>query len=221
MVGWGPTVANVAIRRLNARERDLLGELPGPSHCTVLLAEFVSADSRGGCSDGTVLPGHPKACVQRKRTWVCEINPRGAYYCPIRHEPMYMPLASTNATIDGRGALRLDAPPAGTHQTPPLQWQLRYTHIDGYIHRWTSSGTLRAGLTFDQAGGARHYRGHCWRGSEITFDRSALRCFSDVQLDPCFAGPAGWSRPGALVACASVGWTSFGRFVIVHGSLRR
>jgi hypothetical protein len=160
------------------------------------------------------MPGYPKACVDRKRTWICVINVVGGYDCLIRHEPLYEPLRNQNATTDARGLLRLDHPLRGTHLTPPLAWQRRYPHIDGFIHPWTRGGKLRPGLTFDQAGGARHYRGTCWRGTELTFDKSALRCYSDVQFDPCFAPTRNWNRPGVVVACADAGFTTFGRFLI-------
>ena len=54
------------------------------------------------------------------------------------------------------------------------------------------------------------------RGSEITFDRSALRCVSDVQLDPCFPRTRDWNRRGAVVACGAPGYRSFGRFVVTR-----
>ena len=122
-------------------------------------------------------------------------------------------MSHANATTDAHGVLKLEVPLGGTHETPPLAWQ-RYPHVDGYIHPWTAAGKLRRGLTLDQAGGARHYRGTCWRGSEFIFDGSALRCYSDVQLDPCFPATASWNRRNGLVACGDAGRTSFGRFVI-------
>jgi hypothetical protein len=70
------------------------------------------------------------------------------------------------------------------------------------------------GLSFYRAGEARHYRGHCFRGSQQTIVKAALRCVSDVQFDPCFAPTRHWNRRGAIIACASSGWTRFGRFVI-------
>ncbi len=164
------------------------------------------------------MPGHRMSCVDERRTWICVINAVGGYDCLIRHEPLYTPLRNKNATTDERGVLKLDVPLSGTHPTPPLAWQRRYPHIDGFIHPWTSAGKLRQGLTLDQAGGARHYRGTCWRGSEITLEKSTLRCFSDVQFDPCFAPVRDWNRPGVVVACGPPGWTSFGRFVIVKRS---
>ncbi len=214
MLGWGPTLASVAIRRLNAAERFGLGEQNRARRCTVSVAEYWPRDPRTGCSGAAVLPGHPKACVDRKRTWVCQIDVVGGFECQIRHEPANTPLSNENATTDERGVLTLDVPLGGTHAAPPLVWQRRYPHVDGYIHPWTRAGKLRQGLTFDQAGGARHYRGTCWHGSEIAFDKSALRCYSDVQLDPCFPATADWNRRNGIVACADAGWTRFGRFVI-------
>jgi hypothetical protein len=106
----------------------------------------------------------------------------------------------------------------GTHATPPLAWQRRYPHIDGFINPWTHAGKLRKGLTLDPVGRSRHYRGAYFRGSEFTFQRSALRCFSDVQLDPYFGPTTDCNRRGVVIACGSSGRTSFGRFVISRRS---
>ena len=105
-----------------------------------------------------------------------------------------------------------------SHNSQSLPWQRRYPHVDGFIHPWMRAGKRRQGLTFDQGGGARHYRGTCVRGSEITLEKSALRCFSDVQFDLCFAPTRDWNRPGAVVACVSAGWRTFGRFTITKRS---
>ena len=59
-----------------------------------------------------------------------------------------------------------------------------------------------------------HFRGHCFKGTEYTRDPAALRCVSDVQLDPCYAPKGKWNRIGAVVACAGAGSTRFYRFVI-------
>jgi hypothetical protein len=192
MLGWGPARAGVAMRRLRPAERAQLGESTvGRSLCVVL----IRVDSRS--------------------TWVCDIGPVGAYWCGIRHEPMHRALTNANATIDRRGVMKLDVPLGGTHPTPPLAWQ-RYPHVDGYIHPWTPGGKLRHGLKLDQPGPARHFRGACWRGSEIVFDKSALRCYSDVQFDPCFGRGTRWNRPGGVAACSAPGWTTFTRFAIVR-----
>jgi hypothetical protein len=163
------------------------------------------------------MPEHPKFCVGRQSTWVCVINAVGGYECPLRHEGG-PPLRNKNATTDERGVLKLDVPLRGTHATPPLAWQRRYPHVDGFIDPWTRAGKLRQGLTFEHAGGSRHYRGTCSRGSETTFDKSALRCFSDVQFDPCFAPTSDWNRPDVVVACGSPGRRTFGRFAITKRS---
>ena len=128
------------------------------------------------------------------------------------------PLRGTNGTTNARGILKLHAPLKGTHATPPLAWQERYPHVDGFILPWTRSGSLRRGLSFDQSGGASHYRGTCSRSSQQTHAKGALRCVSDVQYDPCFAPTADWNRRGTTVACARAGWTRFGRFVISRRS---
>jgi hypothetical protein len=159
------------------------------------------------------MPGHPKFCVSTQTTFVCVINTVGGYEC-TRYADGSPPLRNENATTDKRGVLTLDVPLTGTHATPPLAWQRRYPHIDGFIDPWTRAGKLRRELTFEQAGAPRHYRGKCFHGSEFTFETSALRCVSDVQFDPCFGATADWNHRGAVVACASPGSTTFGRFVI-------
>jgi hypothetical protein len=218
MLGWGPTLVSVSIRRLDAREQPQLGlRGRGLPRCTVSLAVHSTRDSRTGCSGEAVMPGYPKFCVSTQTTFVCVINTVGGYQCS-RYADGSPPLRNKNATTDMRGVLKLDVPLRGTHATPPLAWQRRYPHIDGFIDPWTRAGTPRQGLSFDQAGGVRHYRGTCFRGSEYTFERSALRCVSDVQRDPCFGPTADWNRRGVVVVCASPGWTTFGRFVISRRS---
>jgi hypothetical protein len=218
MLGWGPTLVSVSIRRLDASEQAGLG-LRGRSlpRCTVSLAVHSPRDPSTGCSGESVMPGYPKSCVDSQNTFACVINTVGGYECP-RYADGSPPLRNKNATADKRGVLKLDVPISGTKATPPLAWQRRYPHIDGFIDPWTRAGKLRQGLTFEQAGGSRHYRGTCFRGSEFTFERSALRCVSDVQVDPCFGPTADWNRRGVVVACASPGWTTFGRFVISRRS---
>jgi hypothetical protein len=218
MLGWGPTLVSVSIRRLDAREQAQLGQrghaLP---RCTVSLAVHSPRDPRTGCAGEAVTPGDPKFCVYRQSTFVCVINTVGGYEC-ARYADGSPPLRNKNATTDMRGVLKLDVPLKGTHATPLLAWQRRYPHIDGFIDPWTRAGKLRQGLTLDQAGASQHYHGTCSLGSETTFEKTALRCLSDVQLDPCFAPTADWNRHGVVVACAAAGWTSFGRFVITGRS---
>jgi hypothetical protein len=186
----------ISIRPIDARERSVLS-MPDAARrrCTLSLA---------------ARPG--------QNSWICRIDATGGYECPLVTSDGMPPLRNKNGTTDRRGVLKLDAPLEGTHATPPLAWQRRYPHVDGFILPWTRAGTLRRGLSFDQAGGARHYRGTCSRGSQQTVAKPALRCFSDVQFDPCFAPAADWNHPGAIVACASAGWTRFGRFVVVRRS---
>jgi hypothetical protein len=192
MLSWRSMSVRVAIRGLDARERSSLYEPhPGRPRCTLSLAPR---------------PG--------ENTWICIIADTGGYDCPLITSDGMPPLRKENGTTDRRGVLSLDVPLAGTHATSPLTWQRRYPHVDGFILPWTRAGTLRRGLSFDHAGQVRHYRGHCWRGSQHTIAKAALRCFSDVQFDPCFAPAADWNHRGAIVACAYPGWTRFSRFVI-------
>jgi len=88
MLGWGPSLVGVSIRRLNAAERFWMGEQERARACTVSVAEYWPRDLRGGCSGGAAMPGHPNACVDRRKTWVCQINTAGGYECQIRHEPV-------------------------------------------------------------------------------------------------------------------------------------
>jgi hypothetical protein len=215
MLGWGPTLVSVSVRRLDVREQEHVGVYDRRQRCTVSLAVFSLRGSHSGCSGGSVMAGQPQSCVYMQNTFVCVINRAGGYWCS-RYADGAPPLRGKNATTDARGLLTLDRPLSGTHPTPPLAWQRRYPHIDGFIHPWTPAGRLRLGLTFDQAGGTRRYRGVCWRGSELTHDDSALRCYSDVQFDPCFAPTRSWNRPGVVVACADAGFTTFGRFSITR-----
>ena len=217
MLGWGPSLARIAVRRLNASEQAHVGVYDRLRRCTVSLAVSWRRDPRTGCSGDTVMPGDSKRCVSTQNTSVCVINTASGYQCS-RYTDGAPPLRNKNATTDGRGVLKLEVPLAGTHTTPPLAWQRLYPHIDSFIHPWTSQGKLRPGLTFDQAGGSQHYRGACFRGSEYTVDTSALKCVSDVQLDPCYPPTADWNRHGVVVACAAAGWTTFGRFLITRRS---
>jgi hypothetical protein len=196
MLSWGSNSVRISVRGLNAREQSGFVE-PNPARrrCTLSLA-----------------------AQPAQSTLICVIEVTGGYECPLVTSDGMPPLRNVNATTDHRGVLKLDVPIAGTHATPPLAWQRRYPHVDGFILPWTPAGKLRRGLSFDRVGEAQHYRGHCFRGSQQTIVKTALRCVSDVQFDPWFAPTAHWNHPRAIIACASPGWTSFSRFVIDHRS---
>lgn len=196
MRSWPSMSVNVAIRALSPQERSvLLFPDAAQRRCTVSLA------SRPG-----------------RNSWICRIDTAGAYECPLVTSDGMPALRAPNGKTDRRGILTIDVPLQGTHATPPLPWQRRYPHVDGFVLPWTAGGTLRSRLRFDRAAGARHYRGTCGTGSQRTVAKAALRCFSDVQFDPCFAPSADWNHPGATVACARPGGTSFARFLIVRRS---
>jgi hypothetical protein len=218
MRGWGPTLANVSVRRLDARERAQLGlRNQRRPRCAVSLAVGAPRDPKTGCAGEEVMPGHPKFCVYARTTQICLINIVGAYECS-RIADGGSPLRNKNATTDTRGVLKLDVPLSGTHPAPSLAWQ-RYPHVDGFIEPWAGKGELRRGLTLSDF--ARHYRGICIRDSEHMHDRSALRCFSRpqfFQFDPCFAPTANWNQRGVVVACGAPGWTTFTRFVVSRHS---
>jgi hypothetical protein len=146
MLSWRSMSVRIAIRRLNARERSHLSEPNlGRRRCTLSLA---------------ARPG--------RNAWICFIDRAGGYECPLVTSDGMAPLRNKNGTTDRRGVLRLDVPLEGTHATPPLAWQRRYPHVDGFILPWTRAGKLRRGLSFDQPGRARHLRGRCFRGSQQT-----------------------------------------------------
>ena len=196
MLSWRSMSVRILIRGLSPRERSVL-VYPNPTQrrCTVSLA---------------TRPG--------QNTMICIIEVTGGYDCPLVTSDGMPPLKNKNGMTDRRGVLKLDAPLSGTHATPPLAWQKRYPHVDGFILPWARAGNLRRGLSFDVVREVRRYRGHCDRGSQQTIAMAALRCVSDVQFDPCFAPNEHWKRPGTIIACASPGWTRFSRFVIVRRS---
>jgi hypothetical protein len=188
MLGWGPDLVNIAVRRLVPAEVHNVGSYGHTPRCVASIASKLN-----------------------ELTFVCVVNSGGAYECS-RYSDGAPPLKQANGRLDARGVLRLDAPLVGTRAARPLAWQ-RYQHVDGYIHPWTSSRKLRSGLSFYPDRGAR-FHGHCFKGTEYTRDPAALRCVSGVQFDPCYAPRADWNRLGAVVACASAGSTRFSRFVI-------
>ena len=214
MLGWGPTLASVSIRRVSANQLAAVGlRNPALPRCTVSLAVHSRRDPRTGCSGESVMPGDPKFCVYRGSTYVCIIDAFGGYACPTNAEGS-PPLRNKNAATNERGVLKLDVPLIGTHAAPPLAWQRRYPHTDGWIQPWTSSGTLRPGLRFVGV-----YSGSCSRGSYQTVMKEAIRCWSHLQFDPCFAQQPGWSHGGVVAACANwPGGTTFTRFVITKRS---
>src|SRR5437588_9284765 len=151
MRSWGSALGRVSVRR---------------RRCVVSLVFEVSRNPRTGCSGFAIVPGKPGICVDRSHIYDCVLNGLGAYGCPPHEDlPRRAPMRNENATSDKRGVLTLDVPLAGTHPTPPLAWQRRYPHIDGFIDPWTRSGKAREGLTFSRNGRPGHYRGTCIRGS--------------------------------------------------------
>jgi hypothetical protein len=218
MRGWGPALASVGRRRLDAKRLAAVGLRPGPRRCVVSVAFEYPLGAGERCSSPAHRVGR-RTCVERSRTWSCAIGRFGAYVCPLRHEPDYVPLRNQNATVDGRGHMKLDVPLEGTHPPPRLAWQ-RYPRIDGFVEPWTRSGTLRAGLRFRSTLGGG---GACSSGSEMVDVRSAVRCLwrGLYQVDPCFVPPGRWNHRGGVVACPDgTGATTFGRFVIGPPSYR-
>jgi len=189
MVSWGSMSVRISIRGLGARERSVLS-IPEPAErrCTLSLA------------------GRPG-----DNSWICRIGDSGGYYCPLVTSDGMPPLRNRNGRTDQRGVLKLDVPLKGTHATPPLSWQRRYPHVDGFILPWTRAGKLRPGLRFVVT-----ERGSCGFGSEHRVPRSAVRCVDSrtaAITDPCFPQRRNF-RAGDVAACGAPGDTSFIRWVI-------
>jgi hypothetical protein len=124
MVSWGSMSVRVAIRGLSARERSIL-PMPDAARrrCTLSLA--------GRAGDNT---------------WICQIGIAGGYYCPLITSDGMPVLKNPNGTTDRRGVLKLDVPLKGTHATPPLLWQRRYPHVDGFILPGRAQGSCDPGF---------------------------------------------------------------------------
>ena len=124
------------------------------------------------------------------------------------------PLRSVNG--DDRPArapeARRSAP--GTHATRRSRGSAATRTSTATSSRGLVQARSAAGLSFDQAGEARHYRGHCSRGSQQTVAKAALRCVSDVQFDPCFAPP----RTGTIAARSSPARGPVGRASVASSS---
>src|SRR6267154_2545834 len=152
MIDWGPSIAAVS----------------SSPRCTVSLAYVYQRDPSYSCKPGVVWHGRTSYCLDRHSTFVCELNHRGAYLCPGHANGG--PLRTENARLTRSGRLTSEKSLHRTHSTPLLAWQRRYTFRDGYIYPWTTSGTLRSGLTL-----TGDYSGSCdqWVGS-------GYRCAKDT-----------------------------------------
>ena len=195
MLSWGPTLAHVSAQ----------------PRCTVSLAIYYKRP-RSGCSGFPTVPSHPGFCLDRTETYNCVIDRFGGYACPTNADSAHTPLRNGNAATDSRGVLRLEIPLKGTRATPPLVWQRRYPHTDGWIYPWTRVGKLRPGLTF-----VAKEDGSCYIGSEQTVATSAIRCRSGNSIiDPCFPQRSDWRHHrGAIAACPNdPGDPTFTRLVI-------
>jgi len=212
MRGWGPALVAVAFRRVDAghlREVGVTGF--AQPHCVVALATEYRRDAKHGCAGGAAVARRPGYCVDRSESSICVLGSDGAYACPTNADTLRTPLRTQNGTTDARGVLTLATSLAGTHATPPLAWQRRYPHVDGYVEPWSSNAKLRAGLAFR---GSRH--GPCFAGSAEVQAAAALSCSSrptPAVYDPCFAARPGW-KAGDLAACSGPGQTTFLRWEI-------
>jgi hypothetical protein len=189
MLSWGSMSVRISIRGLDARERNRVsfGD-DAQQRCTVSLSDR---------------PG--------ENSWICRIGDTGGYVCPLVTSDGMPRLKNANGTTDRRGVLRLDVLLKGTHATPPLPWQRRYPHVDGFILPWTQAGKLRAGLRF---GVTEH--GACGHFVETVVPRSAVRCVDSrtaTWTEPCFPQRRNF-RAGDLAACSAPGNTSFIRWRI-------
>jgi len=189
MVSWRSESVRIAIRALNARERAAVSfGNDAQQRCTLSLADR---------------PG--------ENGWICRIGDSGGYVCPLVTSDGMPPLKNANGKTDERGVLRLDVALKGTHATPPLHWQRRYPHTDGFILPWTRAGTLRPGLRFV---GTEH--GTCGSFIETVVPRSAVRCVDSrtfAWTEPCFPQRRDF-RSGDFAACTAPGLTTFVRWRI-------
>jgi hypothetical protein len=189
MVSWGSMSVRIAIRALDARERDRVsfGD-DAQRRCTLSLA------------------GRPG-----DNSWICRIGYAGGYVCPLVTSDGMPPLRNANGRTDQRGVLKLDVPLKGTRATPPLPWQRRYPHVDGFILPWTRAGKLRSGLRL-----VATERGACGSFVETRVPRSAVRCVDSrtaAWTEPCFPQRRNF-RAGDLAACTAPGLTTFIRWRI-------
>jgi hypothetical protein len=208
MRDWGPALASVGVRRLDATRARAVGLPIRARRCVVTLSPGYLRRRERCPAPARVRHG---ICADRSRTWTCALNRFGAYTCPPRHETDFIRLRNENATMSKHGVLKLDFPLHGTHPPRRLAWQ-RYPRADGYVEPWTRSGKLRPGL--------RLVRGYSEGGScdpsfssEETPQRNAIRCLwrGIYQVDPCFAPPGRWNHRGGFVACSyGAGATPFG-----------
>lgn len=193
MVSWGSMSVRISIRGLDAHERGRVSFGDDAQRlCTVSLA------------------GRPG-----DNTWICRIGASGGYDCPLITSDGMPLLRKPNGTTDHKGVLKLVVPLRGTHPTPPLPWQRRYPHVDGFILPWTRAGKLRPGLRFGVT-----ERGPCVHFVEQIVPRFAVRCIDRRTYgftDSCFPQRRNF-RPGDLAACGAPGDTSFIRWRITGRS---
>lgn len=189
MIDWGPSIAAVS----------------SSLRCTVSVAYVYRRDPSHSCKPAVVWHERTRYCIDRHSTFVCELNHRGAYLCPGHVNGGR--LRTENARLSGSGYLTPEKPLHGTHSTSLLAWQRRYTFRDGYIYPWTTSGTLRSGLTL-----TGDYSGRCdqWIGP-------GYRCATDtgsLLIIPCY--PRRAAVPKATVgACPDApGSTHFLRIMM-------
>jgi hypothetical protein len=189
MVSWGSMSVRIAIRPLDPRER---------------AAVSFGDDKQRRCT--LSLAGR-----QGDNTWICRIGDSGGYECPLVTSDGMPRLSSPNGRTGRHGALRLDVPLSGTRPTPPLLWQRRYPHVDGFILPWTRTGKLRSGLRL-----VGSERGACGSFAEHRLPRSAVRCVdrrTAAYSEPCFPQRRDFRRRD-LAACAAPGLTVFRRWLI-------
>lgn len=166
MVGWGPALVSISIRRLGGTELAAAGlQNPARRRCVISFAFESRADAQTGCPENGAVPGRAGWCVDRTGTFACATNTLGAYSCPLIHEPLGPPLMNRNAMTNERGVLKLDAPLTGTHPTPRLAWQRRYPHTTAGSNPGREranfeqgSGSLPSGMARASSGQRGHTR---------------------------------------------------------------
>lgn len=165
----------------------------GPT-CSVAITYTFTVSPGEACKPAVKWRGHPGYCIDRRFSFICRLNRFQAYACPAHVNGPRLP--GQNGELNSRGRITLDHPLTGTHPTPLLPWQRRYTYSDDYIYPWTTAGTLRVGLTL-----RGHEHGHC-----ETWFRAGYRCGTNAPTDylhyPCF--PQSVTRKIRVVyACAT------------------
>lgn len=198
--------------QMRMSQENTIASIVANRRCSVTLAYTFTAASGGPkmCAPGQRVSGTARQCLDRQHAFVCVLNQYGAYACPSHANQSGG--VDWNASLDRHGVLSLDHPPKTKPTTALPGWAATYPYKDGFILPWTSTGSLRAGLSLTE----HRSSGLCSQASETTTAPGALRCYAARELyDPCFSPEPSWADGRAIAACAQApGSTKFSRFVI-------